>query len=365
MSKAQIYALVMNEAEPFKSMGLARFRKELIRTGQWRHPAGDFTLEVTPERMRAWLERFQEMKRDGMRVPVPYGHSYDSRDNAGFLEDLEVEDDRLFGILNIPKEEDWRKIGSTIKDVSVSINPDFVGGSGKSYSEVIEHVALTNYPVVAGQSDFQMVAAHEGGEDVEVLTLEMTSAHTPDKAEHDEAPVEEIKKVLGFGAEVSASNLAEHIRAKLDTLTLTIAEFADKADEHRTQHDFTLKELGRLEDAVAHAEQDRLQLELREADEYLGRALEQGRLSPAMRATAKRLLLPGSYALGRNEAPAEAEADARQLFMRFVEMIPEGTFFELKRKTRHFPMPSAADGSMTDQRASELAQENRSLVRQT
>jgi len=195
MSKRILYALPMPRGEAHDRAGSqppgdrrtdgngaapgetpARFEKELIREGTWLHPTKKFTFRVTPRRMQGWLKAFARMKAGGLKVPLPFGHSYDPRDNAGFLEDLRLEGNRLVGLLAVPRAEDAERVGSTVRDVSVCVNPDFVDAHGNRFGEVIEHVALTNYPMVEGQPNFapvERIAA--GDDDAEVWTFAVES----------------------------------------------------------------------------------------------------------------------------------------------------------------------------------------------
>ena len=181
-----------NAADPAGTAPARRFEKELIRVGTWVHPTKGFTLEVTPRRMRDWLEAFRRMQAAGLKVPLPFGHSYDPRDNAGFLEDLRLEGNRLVGVLAVVRPEDARRIGTTIRDVSICINPDFVDARGNRYGEVIEHVALTNYPIVEGQADFRPVERIAAGadEEAEVWTFTARRLEGPEHT-HTPAPEEE------------------------------------------------------------------------------------------------------------------------------------------------------------------------------
>lgn len=151
-----------------------RFWKELIREGRWVNARAGFTLEVDRERLGRWAERFAEMAAAGIRVPVPWGHSYDPRDNAGFVEAVEVRGGALWGLLDVPGRDDAERLGRTVRGVSVSINPHFVDGAGRDWGEVIEHVALTNYPVVAGQGGF--VPAADGAPERAAVALELAPA---------------------------------------------------------------------------------------------------------------------------------------------------------------------------------------------
>jgi hypothetical protein len=170
-SPREVYAL-SSAASAARPLGSNLFEKVLIRAGTWIHPTKKFTVETTIERMKAWARNFGEMAAAGIRVPVPYGHSYDPRDNAGHVLGMRVDGDSLVAVLEIPRAEDAARIGTTACDVSVSLNPNFSDGSGHAYGEVIEHVAITNYPVVAGQENFKRLTASDGAA-VEVIQFSL------------------------------------------------------------------------------------------------------------------------------------------------------------------------------------------------
>ncbi|HUT25383.1 MAG TPA: hypothetical protein VM492_13650 [Sumerlaeia bacterium] len=172
-AEARIVWALGEPPTPARRIGSELFEKELIRVGTWKHPSGDFILSVDNARLARWAAAFREMKRAGVKVPLPYGHSYDARDNAGFVEDVWILDDgRLMGLIRAPREEDAARLGTTAMEVSVSITPDYIDGEGKHYGEAIEHVAITNYPVIPAQENFRKIAADATGGRVEIVTLE-------------------------------------------------------------------------------------------------------------------------------------------------------------------------------------------------
>lgn len=176
----KIYRLML-QAEAIALDAEHRFWKELISVGKWVNAAEGFTLEVDAARLALWKKNFDAMKEAGISVPVPFGHSYDPRDNAGFVEALEVRGESLWGLLNIPKDTDAEKLGSTVLSVSVSINPSFIDGTGREWGEVLEHVALTNHPVVTEQGAF--LQASRGG----AASVELSLVHPAREGESQDA----------------------------------------------------------------------------------------------------------------------------------------------------------------------------------
>ncbi len=131
----------------FADTGLKRYRKELIRIGKYIKDAMEF--EVTSETLQHWVDTFNRWVGNGNKVPIPAGHNNDPLKNQGWVRDLFVEGDSLYGILELADE----KLSKTT-DVSISVPYEVVDGKGNKYERMIEHVALCVDPVVSGLGDF-------------------------------------------------------------------------------------------------------------------------------------------------------------------------------------------------------------------
>jgi len=313
-----IYRLVAPPDGALELDGGRKFWKELIREGEWTNPQAGFTLRVDAERLGQWQERFDAMAAAGIRVPLPWGHSYDPRDNAGFVEAVELRRDKpgaaaLWGLLHVPDDADAEKLGRTVRSVSVSIHPDYIDGTGRAWGEVIEHVALTNYPVVVEQEGF--IHADDDREGRSAVTLE----RTPTGGETPPATADE--------------NDAE----------------PETPDAKRSR---------RL-----------MQLERERADREIDDAMRLGKFTRPVARALRRLLNAGlaeRYALGHADAeagppmhPGEAERLARDI----IAHTPPGAAVALGEHTRTFPVPDPADRGMTAERAERLARENRTLAK--
>lgn len=160
------------------------FQKDLIPIGTFYSPQGK--VEVTPQRVRRWVQKFNELKRRGVHFPIPWGHQLtaipqeldqeqfqlalsrrvaeEAKFNAGFISELfenpvngalamraEVppgyEIDESGDIIN-------RMLGTRIREVSAGIAPFWVDGSGQKHRDIIAHAALVPLPVVMGQNGF-------------------------------------------------------------------------------------------------------------------------------------------------------------------------------------------------------------------
>jgi cation transport regulator ChaB len=127
-----------------------KFLKKLIEVGKWVDPKNiNKTIEVTKERMKKWVDNF---KKNLVKVFIPLRHTVDPDKNTGWLEDLMIKGDCLYGILDIRDEEIAEKIRKgLIQDVSLGIDKNYVDNKGQKWGEVIEHVALTLVPHIREQ----------------------------------------------------------------------------------------------------------------------------------------------------------------------------------------------------------------------
>jgi len=164
-----IHAIADPDAKPdFVRADLEHFWKEVVCEGSFVHPDSGQVIEIDKPRMDRWVNRLAKMKEEKILPTLPYGHRnlFNDKENAGFLDSLEVrqrEDGRfgLWGLFDVPKATDAENIGTTIRGTSIGVNfnlktADGAGGI-KEWGEVIDHVALTNHPVVSDTEGFQQV----------------------------------------------------------------------------------------------------------------------------------------------------------------------------------------------------------------
>jgi len=383
MSKRILYALPMPRGEEVvaQSPSAARedappgagvphcFEKELIREGAWVHPTKKFTFRVTPGRMRGWLKTFARMKAGGLKVPLPFGHSYDPRDNAGFLEDLRLEGNRLIGVLAVARPEDAERVGTTIRDVSVCVNPNFVDAHGNRFGEAIEHVALTNYPMVEGQPNFapvERIAAGEDG-DAEVWTfaIERLKDAKPATAEGDGEP-----KPGPLGAGESADETAASPPPTEEPSTPDRLAASAEAGEETEPKPGPLGagEVGEeppspptaLEPAeVAELAALRLELARERSDRIAAEVVSHvtaGRIPPAAAEAARALLTCERGTRFDLDRQSEVALDIAASCRYLLSLLPAGAAVDLADRTRRLrPMPNPGNTHLAAGRATAAA----------
>ncbi len=161
------------------------YRKKALPVGVHHAPEGDVV--VTPQRVKRWVEKFNELKADGVNFPTPWGHLLSAvpkhdkegrkrvlaEGNAGYIERLEQDpvDGSLIELATVPPgweaEKDAagndtgdlinRDKGTRIREVSVAIG-NWRDGKGRRHEDIILHAALVPLPVWHGQTPFQALA---------------------------------------------------------------------------------------------------------------------------------------------------------------------------------------------------------------
>jgi hypothetical protein len=146
---------------------------------------GRVAVQFSHAQLQHFVSQFARMKRAGLRIPVCWGHALSAlphadddderayaaaRYNAGYLESLSVTPDgRLEIVANVPgvkvsrdgtltataKLPDGRVVPTAIKEISPFIGSGWTDGKGRTWDDFIAHLAMTPYPVLAGQKGFR------------------------------------------------------------------------------------------------------------------------------------------------------------------------------------------------------------------
>lgn len=164
-------AVVVGPRVDASGQPVQRFRKELIRVGEWVHPDTGQDIEVTTDRIDHWVTQFSAMKADGVKVYLPSGHTSDPAKNRGWVVEMFREGETLVGLFDAIGEDAIRE--ASRNDVSVRVcTLDITTATGlKTYDDAIEHVALTPIPVITGQKHTVAITASRGTVNVPAFRL--------------------------------------------------------------------------------------------------------------------------------------------------------------------------------------------------
>ena len=170
---------------------MANFRKPVLAVGRYRTRSGEW-LDATPARLQGWSDKFRAMRRDGITLPLSWGHQPQAEPEdpfadpndpavkarrefgssaycAGQLDDLEydpasktlyakgsapgadIDDDG--NLLAWVKMPDGTQLRSAVNEVSIGVN-NWVDGKGRLHEDVPIHLALCVRPVAHGLGGF-------------------------------------------------------------------------------------------------------------------------------------------------------------------------------------------------------------------
>ena len=145
------------------------YRKELAYQGLFRKMKEDgsepeFELNIDEPQIDHWVNTFQQMKKNGVQVPMPIGHNSEPERRRGTVLDIRKEPNpkrkggmSLYAYCTFNDEDAAKQFKHS--NVSLFMPPRQFDGHGRQYIRPIKHVAITDYPVIPGLDPFQSVAA--------------------------------------------------------------------------------------------------------------------------------------------------------------------------------------------------------------
>jgi hypothetical protein len=188
----------------YVALSSRRFRKQLLRYGEWKHssaPGG--VLRITKELVAKLVANFQRGLRD--TVPVPLGHDADALSSAGQVVALEQTSEGLDAIYDVADADTAERIAKgLITGTSALIRMDYEDAeSGAGYGPVLIHAALTNAPYIKGLRPFEAVALGEK----QAVVIPLT-----DDAGGDAAMKEKLLQLLAGIKDVSDDDLRDALK---------------------------------------------------------------------------------------------------------------------------------------------------------
>lgn len=189
-----------------------RFLKELIKTGHYVKEADGLEFDVTPALLEHWAATFARMRANGLRVPVPNGHTHDGAANRGWVRHLFRAGDSLYGVVDLVG--DGIPMAAT-NDVSIYAVPKFTDGRGNRYRWPILHVALCTDPVVPGLGGFLPIAAALDSPPADAPVFRMRTAADP--------------RMPGAAGAAAGPNQRDFLRKPLAGATMSIVDTSGQA----------------------------------------------------------------------------------------------------------------------------------------
>ena len=301
-----------------------RFVKDLIHSGTYKHPKDGWTMYVTPDRMDVWVASFNKMRENGRGVEAVKDHSFKAEDKVGDVVDMYREGDTLYAVHEFIGD-DAINLAQRVNTVSPWIEPNFKDGRNE-YGESIVHSAIVQQPVIDSQQPFKAMAASLSGTNASPL-IKTNGASKMD--------LTELRTVLGAGDELTEDNAIKMVRDRITNAESEKTSASTKAQEAEAK---VLQLESKLTEAAAKhktaPDADTLEMQAEVAGERFDALAEQGRVTPAVAASLKTLLVGdkgkrNAYALSATYSGRDASL-AREI----VDILKTNDPVELGEKTR-------------------------------
>lgn len=188
--------------------GLTQFRKELVKVGKYVKSSTKQTFDITATMLAHWVSEFDRWIAGGNKVPIPLGHEHadEPEKNVGWVTKLFIEDDVLFGVMELIDP----KLALTT-DVSIAVPEEVIDGKGVKYMRPIVHVALTTQPVAVGLKGFETMSLSlsKGETNMDFLKKTAEALGIEEKEPTEEMVLSALKKKAELSQKKTESKSAE------------------------------------------------------------------------------------------------------------------------------------------------------------
>lgn len=237
-----------------------RYRKQLVKFGAWVSPHDPRKKMVLD---KSWAAQVVQNFKDKVlnKVPVVEGHPKTSGEllsaTRGWLAGLSIEDDGVYGELDITASDTTQKIDSGLfDDVSISFDLDYLDKlKGNNVGPALLHVGIVNDPYLKGMKPFQALA-----DKTKVIMLSESKELEVSKVKNDrEFPIEvkfteegeEKTATIAAGEEIEVpEEVAEAVTTQVSE---AVAPEVEKTDEEKAAEEAAAKEAADKEAADKEA----------------------------------------------------------------------------------------------------------------
>ena len=172
------------------------FRKQIAKFGKWVNPLFPIEfMELDKEWAKSIVDNFNAGVID--RVPVPLDHTDQTEANTGEVIKLEIQDDGIYGYLDIRRPNVVEDIvNGLIFDVSISFDWDYIDTeNGDHHGPTLLHVALVNNPYLKGMPAFEEATQGSFSKHFSKLTTALALPNTGSVIMLSESKVKELSNM--------------------------------------------------------------------------------------------------------------------------------------------------------------------------
>lgn len=204
-----VLSLSATDSETRKTSNPLTFWKEVAHTGNFQK--GDRPFSITPAHLRHWRGTFNRMRTAGIDVPVPVEHTFDPEKRRGEVLEMAVRpnskgNEALFAKIRFRDEETARQLSRS--GTSIYVPRAVQDKHGGEYRVPVQHIAITDYPVLNGLDPFEPImlskfpAEPEGAEGQQPPQGQQPSQQPPQAA-----TLQSVAGQLGVDPNLKGENL--------------------------------------------------------------------------------------------------------------------------------------------------------------
>lgn len=214
------------------------FRKHLLNKGPLRHPGTGDIIDVDDDFITRLKKNFDEGVCDIVQVPLANGkneHSEDPERNIGEVVDLEVQDGKVYAVLDIRDPSHADRLGKTYLGASAMLSLDYTNTkTGEKVGPTLLHSCVTNRPYVTGLDDYEEIVAATSDSSDGAAVLLSDTAVTEKPAEETQMPEETTETVAEPSLEELLATLKDKHNIDVSVLQAKTAENANQAQLSQT-----------------------------------------------------------------------------------------------------------------------------------
>lgn len=215
------------------------FKKHILSKGPLF--ANGRKIDVDDEFFDSVVKNFHDKRCDIVQVPIvgkDNQHSEDPRDNIGEVVDLQVENGKLYSIIDSRKDDATKELGNTLIGASAMFSTDYPDtDTNTRVGPTLLHVAITNRPHVLNLEDFEPVVALSGSDDEVIMLSETSEDSTVDTNELEETQNMTLEQLLASLKDDHGIDV-EDLKAKAEKsegLETTVADLTSERDTLATE----------------------------------------------------------------------------------------------------------------------------------
>jgi len=149
-----VLSLAASDSDSLPTKNPLIFVKEIVHVGEFKKGAQN--INIREAHLDHWKKTFAKMSKLGMKVPVPVEHTKDPERRRGEVLDLE----KKLNSRGVPalyarikfRDSDAAKLSQS--GVSIYVPKEASSGLGHTFMNPLEHVAITDYPVIPDLEPF-------------------------------------------------------------------------------------------------------------------------------------------------------------------------------------------------------------------